>query len=131
MEMEFVHSVNISKEKAPEIKKIAEDNEVILTCHAPFFINLNSNEPAKLNAKHSKNSEFARITNLCGGYSTCFHAGFYQGKIQESLRNIKKAMKEIVSTLKKKIIISDTTGDNGKGNAVWRHERDSSVKPGA
>ena len=27
MELEFVHSVNISKEKAPEIKKIAEENQ--------------------------------------------------------------------------------------------------------
>ncbi|MEK6943263.1 MAG: TIM barrel protein [Nanoarchaeota archaeon] len=102
MEMEFVHSVNISKEKAPEIKKIAEDNEVILTCHAPFFINLNSNEPAKLNASIQRILNSARITNLCGGYSTCFHAGFYQGQDPKKVyENIKKAMKEIVSTLKK------------------------------
>src|SRR3989338_5466111 len=80
MEMEFVHSVNISKEKAPEIKKIAENNDIILTCHAPYFINLNSNEPAKLNASIQRILNSARITNLCGGYSVCFHAGFYQGQ---------------------------------------------------
>ena len=29
MELEFVHSVNITKEKAPTVKKSAEDNNII------------------------------------------------------------------------------------------------------
>ncbi|HLC50233.1 MAG TPA: TIM barrel protein [Candidatus Nanoarchaeia archaeon] len=108
MEMEFVHSVNISKEKAPEIKKIAEDNNIVLTCHAPYFINLNSNEPAKLNASIQRILNSARITNLCGGYSVCFHAGFYQGQDPKKVYdNIKKAMKEITLTLKK------------ENNSIW------------
>ena len=41
MELEFVRSVNISKERAPEVKKSAEENNIVLTCHAPYYINLN------------------------------------------------------------------------------------------
>ena len=33
MELEFVHSVNISKEKAPDVKNAADKNNVKLTCH--------------------------------------------------------------------------------------------------
>ncbi len=40
MELEFVRSVNITKEKAPGVKEAAEKHDVVLTCHAPYFINL-------------------------------------------------------------------------------------------
>ena len=52
MELEFVRSVNITKDKSPEVKKAAEENDVVLTCHAPYFINLNSLEKAKIRVKH-------------------------------------------------------------------------------
>ncbi len=108
MEMEFVHSVNITKEKAPEIKKIAQDNNVILTCHAPYFINLNSAEKAKIKASIERILNSARIANLCGGYSACFHAGFYMGQEPKKVYDeIKRNMKEIISTLKK------------EGNNIW------------
>lgn len=102
MELEFVHSVNITKEKAPEIKKIAEDNNVVLTCHAPYFINLNSLEKAKIKASIDRIVNSARITNLCGGYSVCFHAGFYMGQdAKKTYDTVKHNLKEITSILKK------------------------------
>ncbi|HLC92933.1 MAG TPA: hypothetical protein VJH23_04440, partial [archaeon] len=47
MELEFVQSVFITKEKAPEIRKVVDAEQVVLTCHAPYFINLNAVEPQK------------------------------------------------------------------------------------
>ena len=41
MELEFVRRVNISEDKTAEIKKIAKSNDVILTCHGQYYINLN------------------------------------------------------------------------------------------
>ena len=102
MELEFVHSVNITKEKAPEIRKIAENSNVILTCHAPYFINLNSLEKEKIKASIERIVNSARITNLCGGYSVCFHAGFYMGQEPKKVYEaVKHSLKEIVSILKK------------------------------
>ena len=102
MELEFVRSINISKEKAPEIKKIAEGNDIVLTCHAPYFINLNSLEKAKIKASIGRILNSARIANLCGGYSVCFHAGFYMGQEPKKVYDtIKNNLKEIISTLKK------------------------------
>jgi len=102
MELEFVRSVNISKEKAPEVKNAAEENGIVLTCHAPYFINLNSLEKAKIKASIERIVNSARITNLCGGYSVCFHPGFYMGQEPKKVyETVKQNLKEIVSTLKK------------------------------
>ena len=47
MELEFVRNINISKEKAPEVKETAKREDVVLTCHAPYYINLNSEDKRK------------------------------------------------------------------------------------
>ncbi|MBI1936343.1 TIM barrel protein [Candidatus Woesearchaeota archaeon] len=108
MELEFVHSVNITREKAPEIMKAAQENNIILTCHAPYFINLNSQEKAKVSASIQRIVNSARILNFCNGYSVCFHPGFYMGiDAKKSYDTVKNNLKEIVSTLKK------------EGNNIW------------
>ncbi|MAG47175.1 hypothetical protein CL617_01095 [archaeon] len=101
-ELEFVRSVNIKKEKAPEVKKAAKENDVILTCHAPFYINLNSEDVKKFHASISYITSSAKILSLCGGYSVCFHPGYYQkqdpkvvyGKIKEGIKKIVKEVQE-------------------------------------
>jgi len=102
MELEFVRNINITKDKAPEVKKVAEKNNIVLTCHAPYFINLNSLEKAKVKASIDRILDSARITNLCSGYSICFHPGFYMGQESKKVyETIKNNLKEIISTLKK------------------------------
>ena len=48
MELEFVHSVNIKEDKAQFVKEVAEKNNIHLTCHGQYFINLSSLEPEKI-----------------------------------------------------------------------------------
>ena len=108
MELEFVRSINITKQKAPEVKKAAEKNKIVLTCHAPYFIKLNSLEKAKLKASISRILNSARIANLCGAWSVAFHAGFYQKSTrEETYKKIREAIKEISRTLKH------------EGNKIW------------
>lgn len=108
MELEFVRSINITKEKAPLIKKAAEENNVVLTCHAPYFINLNSLEKAKVKASIERILNSARIADLCGGYSVCFHSGFYMGRgPKKAYDAVKQNLKEITLALKK------------ENNSIW------------
>ncbi|MFH0867905.1 MAG: TIM barrel protein [Candidatus Woesearchaeota archaeon] len=101
MELEFVRNINITKQGAPNIKKAAEKNNIVLTCHAPYFINLNSMENAKLKASIQRILSSARIANLCGAWSVTFHAGFYQKSTkEETYKKIRESIKEISSTLK-------------------------------
>lgn len=108
MEMEFVHNVHVTKEAAPEVKKTAEKNDIILTCHAPYYINLNAIEKPKIYASMNRIIKSAQITNLCGGYSVCFHSGFYLKQDPKKVyENVKKYLGEIVKKLK------------DEGNNIW------------
>ena len=103
MELEFVRSININEETAPQVKKAAKENDVVLTCHAPYFINLNSDEKAKYHASIYRIVKSAYITHLCGGYSTCFHAGFYMKQDPKKVyARIKEAVTLIVKELQEK-----------------------------
>ncbi|MFH1294660.1 MAG: TIM barrel protein [Candidatus Aenigmatarchaeota archaeon] len=100
-ELEFVRSINITKERASEVKKTAKENDVVLTCHAPYFINLNSAEKAKLHASIGRIVDSARIASLCGAWSVTFHAGFYMKMDPEKVYAvIKEQLKGIVDKLK-------------------------------
>lgn len=105
MELEFVRNINISKEKAPEIKKVSISKNVTLTCHAPYFINLNTSEKPKLKASIDRILNSARIAYLCGAWSLCFHPGFYQKlSKEETFNRIQNSIKHISNTLKKENI---------------------------
>ncbi len=101
MELEFVHSVNISKEKAPAVAEIAKKQDVVLTCHAPYFINLNSEDKKKFHASISYITNSAKILSLCNGWSVCFHAGYYMKDTKEkTYEKIKEGIKKIVAEVK-------------------------------
>lgn len=101
MEMEFVQSVNISKEKAPEVKKAAKEDGIVLTCHAPYYINFNSLDSAKLEASRLRLLNAARIANLCGGWSVAFHPAFYHKMPADKVyENVKKQLSAVMEILK-------------------------------
>ena len=115
MELEFVHSVNISKEKAPGIQEVMKKEGVLLTCHGQYYINLNAKEEKKLEASKKRVINAATVAYLCGAHSVTFHPAFYLGMEGSTVySNVKKALKEILKDLKDKgiaIRISpETTG---------------------
>ncbi len=97
MELEFVQSVNIKLEKAPSVKKIAEESTVALTCHGQYFINLAALEQDKITASMQRILKAATVANACGGYSMTFHAAFYQKQDPQKVYDmVKKHMKEVM-----------------------------------
>ena len=50
MELEFVHSIYMTPDLAKRVGEVAKKAGLALTVHAPFYINLNSPEPAKRHA---------------------------------------------------------------------------------
>ncbi|MBI4144070.1 TIM barrel protein [Candidatus Woesearchaeota archaeon] len=101
MELEFVRQITVAKEKAAIVREASQKNDVLLTCHAPYYINLNSFDNAKLEASKKRILDSARIASLCGAWSVCFHPGFYQGGDKKKVyEKIVCSVKEIVKTLK-------------------------------
>ena len=115
MELEFVHSVNIKPEKTPSIRKTAEKNDVALTCHGSYYINLNAQEKAKLEASKNRLIKCAEVSEMCGAESIAFHPGFYMKMEKHPVyENVKKSLKEVVRKLKEKgseiTLAPETTG---------------------
>ena len=117
MELEFVQGVRMGRELAERVRKAAEENNVALSVHAPYFINLNSKEKAKLEASKKRIIDSAIIGSIAGAKNIVFHAAYYgndnKAKVYERVR---KAMHEILEVLEKegvkeKIILRpETTG---------------------
>lgn len=118
MELEFVHSVHVSEEMAPIIKKLALEKEVILTAHGSYYINLNAIEREKMHASVARVLSCARRAESAGAVSMTFHAGFYlKDSPEKTFSNIKKCFEEIEQELKStknKITIRPETTGKGK-----------------
>ncbi len=115
MELEFVQSVNISREKAPIVKAAAMKESVTLSCHAPYYINLNAVEPEKLEASKKRLVKAAEIAGLCGATNVAFHPAYYLGMDKEKVYGtVKKALKEVVNEVRKLgcdiLVRPETTG---------------------
>jgi len=115
MELEFVQSVHISKELAPEVRKVAEENNVVLTCHGQYYVNLAAIEKPKMHASISKMLAAARILHLCNGWSITWHMAFYLGRPKEQVhdivkQNVKQIVKELQDESIKLWIRPETTG---------------------
>ncbi len=108
MELEFVQGVRMGEKAAMEVRDAARRYNVVLTAHAPYFINLNAREPEKIKASQQRILQTARIAALCGAESIVFHAGFYLGDPPEAVyETIKKNLLPVLEQL------------DQEGNMVW------------
>lgn len=113
MELEFVHGVRISDDNKSFIKNNLEPNNLVVTAHAPFYINLNSPEDEKIKASVKRIVETVDVASQVGAYSITFHAAFYMGKDKDTVYSqVKTSIKEVLEkTSDKKVWIRpETTG---------------------
>lgn len=96
MELEFVQGVRMSEKGAKNVLEAANNEDVALSVHAPYYINLNSYEEKKLKASLERIYNAAKIGSLCGAESIVLHAGFYQKSTKKhTFESISKALKEL------------------------------------
>jgi deoxyribonuclease-4 len=100
MEMEWVQSINVSKEKAPLIKKTKDEQNIVLTCHGQYWVNLASLEAIKIKATQQRMIDAATRMQEVDGYSITWHTAFYHGRPkEETYAIVKKGFKEVMKTL--------------------------------
>lgn len=101
LEIEFVRGTKMGSDMAKKINETAHQKNVRLSVHAPYYINLNSQEEGKRLSSQEKILTSARLAKKCGAQSVVFHPGYYGQTTQEkALENIKSSIKEVVSILK-------------------------------
>ncbi len=114
-EIEFVHGVNMSLAKAREIGELAKELRIDLSIHAPYYINLISEDPDKIEASKKRILDSCERGHAMGARYIVFHAGFY-GKMdkKQAYDLIKKEILEMQATIKRNgwstILAPETTG---------------------
>jgi deoxyribonuclease-4 len=78
-EIGWVRSVRISEEACFQIKKAAEEHDVLLSVHAPYFINLNADD-VEWPKSRKRLMDAAHYGWLAGATEIIFHPGSYFGK---------------------------------------------------
>ncbi|HBH20016.1 MAG TPA: hypothetical protein DEB30_03995 [Candidatus Peribacter riflensis] len=97
MEIEWVQNVPKNPERMAEIRETAEELEITLTVHAPYFVNLNSPDRAKLAASKRRVLDALAMAELCGARSVCVHAAFNLGLPPEKVYdNVRRATDDIM-----------------------------------
>ena len=97
MEIEWVQNVPRNPERMAEIRKTAETLGMTLTVHAPYFVNLNSPDKAKLAASIRRVTDALAMAELCGAVSVCVHPAFNLGQPPEHVfDNVRRATELIL-----------------------------------
>lgn len=101
MELEFVQSVFIKKDQTALVKKTAQENDVVLTAHGSYYINLNAQEAQKRGMSRALITEAAKRCFECGGYSITFHPAYYlKDEPKRVHEQVKQELEKIVQELK-------------------------------
>ena len=66
----------MGEEKAKKVGAVAIEEGIALSCHAPYYINLNSREPEKITASRERIIHASRISQILGVRSVIFHPAF-------------------------------------------------------
>ncbi len=103
LECELTHGINISNAAAKKAGDLAKKLNISLSVHAPYFINLASEEKAKVNASKIRILQSCERGFYLGAAYVVFHPGFYQKKTKEQTYNIiKEEVKDLMETIKQK-----------------------------
>jgi len=97
MEIEWVQRVPNAPKRMEEIREVAEDLDMYLTVHAPYFVNLNATDPEKLKASKHRVLRALEMAEIAGARSVCVHPAFYLGmEPEKAFKNVQKATEDIM-----------------------------------
>ena len=103
MEVEFTYGVRMNLDTAKNVGALAKEKGIILSVHAPYYINLASDEEEKFVASKKRILDSCERAHIMGASNVTFHAGFYQKRTPEkTYQLIKKALADLKNTLARK-----------------------------
>jgi deoxyribonuclease-4 len=116
LEYEAVRGVRISEEKARRLGEEAEKHGIILSMHAPYYINLSSKDPDVVERSLSRLREAMIASEWMGAYAVVFHPGYIKGhkSRRDALKLVIEALQRLEEELEGKVskpeLAPETTG---------------------
>ena len=103
MEVAFTYGVRMDHKTAEAVGSLASARGIILSVHAPYYINLASEEQAKYDASIKRIMDSCERAHAMGARNVVFHAGFYQKRTAgQTYLLIKKAIAKLQSQISRK-----------------------------
>ncbi len=100
MEVEFTYGVRMDLKTAKNVGALAKKKGIILSVHAPYYINLASDEQEKFVASKQRILDACERAHAMGAQNVTFHAGFYQKRTHEkTYQLIKTALMDLKNTV--------------------------------
>ncbi|MFQ6020472.1 MAG: TIM barrel protein [Candidatus Aenigmatarchaeota archaeon] len=122
MEVEFVRGVKMKNETAKELGKVAKENDVELSIHAPYYINLASKEKIKIKESKKRILDSIERGHHMGATVAVVHAGYYGKDKEKANKMIFDACEDMNKIIKKKkwktLIGLETTGKQGAWGTI-------------
>jgi deoxyribonuclease IV len=101
LEIEFVKGVKMGYDTARKVREKAAMLGIRLSVHAPYFINLNSEDPGKRLSSQERLLNTARVGAACGAGSVVFHAAFYgKDPAEKTYEAVKAELKTLLSIVR-------------------------------
>jgi deoxyribonuclease-4 len=107
-EIAFVYGVYLDKKSAEQIGEMAKELDVRLSIHAPYYINLNSDDKSKIAASKKRILDCCEIGHCfsCGDKKRkthiVFHAGFYGDNKEKAAEVIKENVSDLMKIIDEK-----------------------------
>jgi len=101
LEVEFVQGIKMGLETASKIRRQALSKKIELSVHAPYFINLNSDDRGKRLQSQERLASSARLAATLGARCVVFHAGYYGKDAPEAVfAEVKRELAQVVSLIR-------------------------------
>ena len=99
-EYSFGRGVQLKEDMADKIAGYARENDIAVSAHAPYFINLANPDPEKREASFRYITESARLVTRLGGDRVVAHVGAVM-KLdrEEAVQNCREGLKEVYRRL--------------------------------
>ena len=115
MEVAFTYGVRMDLKTATAVGGLAKENGIILSVHAPYYINLASEEKDKFAASRKRILDSCEKAHTMGAGNVSFHAGFYQnrsaGRTYDLIKNAMVGLqKEVIDNGWKVRLCPEITG---------------------
>jgi len=115
-EYQATYGVRIPKKSATELGENAKKNDVLISMHAPYYINICSYKEDVIKKSIERLFQSAKASQWMDAYRIVFHPGFYtkytpEEAMEKSKKTIKKLIENVESSgIKKYTFAPETSG---------------------
>jgi len=114
LELGWVRAVRVTEETCAAIKSTASQQDVLISIHAPYFINLNASEEEWINSR-KRLMDSAIYGNLAGATDIIFHPGSYFEKppsevVPIAIKRLEGCLEELRNAGNQVILRPETMG---------------------